>query len=230
MEDEARRRPPWRCSRHPLAGAWLYIPFMRIPTGPTLLQVVPRDGLSVAADLSIVIVAIAVVALAVVIAVMLARINAVLVEVRKAVGLQFGPVSERARGIAENVEFITRTLRGDVEKLNSSVTSVTDKLKLASERMEERIEDFNALMEVVQEEAEDVFIDTAATVRGVRAGARSLAGDLGAAADVEDAEDDHAARVDGGEQPGAPEPKLAEGRARVLRESEHPVSPSSTDG
>jgi hypothetical protein len=29
-------------------------------------------------------------------------------------------------------------------------------------------------MEVVQEEAEGVFIDTAATVRGVRAGARSL--------------------------------------------------------
>ncbi len=41
--------------------------------------------------------------------------------------------------------------------------------------MEERIEEFNALMEVVQGEAEDIFLDTASTVRGVRAGARSIA-------------------------------------------------------
>jgi hypothetical protein len=40
--------------------------------------------------------------------------------------------------------------------------------------MEERIEEFNALMEVVQTEAEDLFLDTASTVRGVRAGARSI--------------------------------------------------------
>jgi len=166
---------------------------MAIPYGPALLQVVPRDGLSVAADVSIVIVAVTIVALAIVLVIMLARMNKVLVEVRKGVGTHFGPVSERARGIAENVEFITRTIRGDVEKLNGSVTAVTDKLKLASERMEERIEDFNALMEVVQEEAEDVFIDTAATVRGVRAGARSLAGSERTASDEDAALADDAA-------------------------------------
>ena len=38
-------------------------------------------------------------------------------------------------------------------------------------------EDFIALMEVVQEEAEGAFIDTAATMHGVRAGARSLTHD-----------------------------------------------------
>jgi hypothetical protein len=41
--------------------------------------------------------------------------------------------------------------------------------------MEERIEEFNALMQVVQDEAEGIFIDTASTVRGVREGARSIA-------------------------------------------------------
>jgi hypothetical protein len=40
--------------------------------------------------------------------------------------------------------------------------------------MEERIEEFNALIEVVQGEAEDIFLDTASTVRGVREGARSI--------------------------------------------------------
>jgi phage shock protein A len=70
------------------------------------------------------------------------------------------------------VEFITHALRTDVERLNTSVRALTDRLHQASDRMEERIEEFNALMEVVQGEAEDIFLDTAATVRGVREGAR----------------------------------------------------------
>jgi len=51
--------------------------------------------------------------------------------------------------------------------------------------MEERIEEFNALMEVVQTEAEDLFLDTASTMRGVRAGARSI-GSPRAEADMTD--------------------------------------------
>jgi hypothetical protein len=42
--------------------------------------------------------------------------------------------------------------------------------------MEKRIQDFTALVEVLQTEAEDLALDTAAAVRGVRAGTRSLAG------------------------------------------------------
>ena len=40
--------------------------------------------------------------------------------------------------------------------------------------MERRVEEFNALMEVVQSEAEDILLGSAAAVRGVRASARSL--------------------------------------------------------
>jgi hypothetical protein len=40
--------------------------------------------------------------------------------------------------------------------------------------MEQRIEEFNALMEVIQGEAESAFIKTAAAVRGVREGAQKL--------------------------------------------------------
>jgi len=194
---------------------------MQIPLGPALLQAVPRDGLSVAADISVIIVAATIVVLVIVLALMLLRMNKVLLEVRNGVRTNLGPVSERARGIAENVEFITRTIRTDVDKLNGSVTAVTDKLKLASERMEERIEDFNALMEVVQEEAEDVFIDTAATVRGVRAGARSLAGEHASLESEEMAMDrlEAAASDDASAQaeqtPAAPESPESE-RAGVL--------------
>jgi uncharacterized protein YoxC len=150
---------------------------------PTIQAVptVPRDGLATAADVSLVIIAVAIVVLAVTIAFLLVRTYSLLTELRR----HIAPVTERTRGIAENVEHITRTLRDDVTRVTESVQALTDRLKLASDRMEERIEDFNALMEVVQEEAESVFIDTAATVRGVRAGARSL-GDGAPDEDVDD--------------------------------------------
>ncbi len=85
------------------------------------------------------------------------------------------PVMDRARSVAENVDFITMAIRTDVQKLNASVSSLNDRLKEASVRMEERIQDFTALVEVLQNEAEDLALDTAAAVRGVRAGTKSLA-------------------------------------------------------
>ncbi len=54
--------------------------------------------------------------------------------------------------------------------------------------MEERIEEFNALMSVVQDEAEDIFLDTASTVRGVREGARTISGELRGPDDQEPSE------------------------------------------
>ena len=144
----------------------LALPFLQAP--------VARDGLSVAADVAIVIVAAAVVILVLVCTVLLFRIGGAVKEMRIGVRQNLGPVSDRARKISDNVEFITQSLRTDVERLNASVKGLTERLQLASERMEERIEEFNALMEVVQTEAEDLFLDTASTVRGVRAGARSI--------------------------------------------------------
>lgn len=148
---------------------------MRQSLAIALLQAtLPRDGLSVASDVAIIVVAVAVLVLAVVAAALLLRIGGAVREMRIGVRQNLGPVSDRARSISDNVEFITQALRTDVERLNASVKALTDRLQLASERMEERIEEFNALMEVVQSEAEDIFLDTASTVRGVRAGARSI--------------------------------------------------------
>jgi hypothetical protein len=85
------------------------------------------------------------------------------------------PVMDRAKSVAENVDFITMAIRTDVQKINASVSSLNDRLKEASVRMEERIQDFTALVEVLQNEAEDLALDTAAAVRGVRAGTKNLA-------------------------------------------------------
>ena len=148
---------------------------MPSPLHFALLQVLPRDGLSTAADIAVVGIGLAVIVVAAVLVVLLLRLNRVVGELRVGVRQNLGPVSDRARAISDNVEFITQALRTDAERLNASVRALTDRLQLASERMEQRIEEFNALMEVVQDEAEGIFIDTASTVRGVRAGARSIA-------------------------------------------------------
>ena len=133
-----------------------------------------RDNLAVAADVSMVVVGVSILILAAVLIFLLLKVNRTLDSVRTGVNQSLGPVSDRAKSISDNVEFITQALRTDVERLNASVRGLTDRLHLASERMEERIEEFNALMEVVQGEAEDLFIDTAATVRGVKEGALSI--------------------------------------------------------
>ena len=98
-------------------------------------------------------------------------------QVKKLVGsLQnhLQPVAERARVAAENVEYISAVVREDVQRVRASVSGLSDRLKEASDRMEERVEEFNALMDVVQDETESVLLDTAAVVRGVRAGAQTM--------------------------------------------------------
>lgn len=143
----------------------------------TVLQVGgTRDGITVAADIASIVIAVAVLVVVTLAGALFVRINRILGELRLGVRQNLGPVSDRARSISDNVEFITQVLRSDVESLNASVRALSDRLTLASERMEERVEEFNALIEVVQGEAEGLFLDTASTVRGVREGARSIAG------------------------------------------------------
>jgi methyl-accepting chemotaxis protein len=144
-------------------------------TAPALLQTAPAGGsLAVAADVAIIVVAIALVIVAATLSWVLVRTNRLLTDVRSAAERSFGPVSDRAKIISNNLEFVTQAIRTDVEQLNGSVRALTDRLHSASEHMEERIDEFNALMEVVQGEAEELFLDTASTVRGVREGARAI--------------------------------------------------------
>lgn len=85
------------------------------------------------------------------------------------------PVMMRLHSISENVDFVSHVVRDDVERLADTVDGMRRRLERTSDRMEQRVEEFNALMEVVQSEAEEIFVDTASTVRGVRAGSRRFA-------------------------------------------------------
>jgi uncharacterized protein YoxC len=84
------------------------------------------------------------------------------------------PILSNAHDISDNVNFITTSIRTDVAKVNETINSANDRLRRAMALSEKRVNEFNALLSIVQQEAEGVFVSTASTVRGVRRGAASF--------------------------------------------------------
>ena len=85
--------------------------------------------------------------------------------------VDLAPAIHNVTAVTENVNFVSKTVKKDVEKLSASVTAATDRLKGAAAQAEQRVGEFNALIGVVQEEAEQLFITGASAIRGVQAGA-----------------------------------------------------------
>lgn len=105
-----------------------------------------------------------------------------------------GPLVRNANSIADNVNYITTSIRVDVQQINQTVTLANERLTTAVQSAERRIRELDALLRVVQREAEDAFVSTASTLRGVRAGATTLRDEVEgrAIADDYDDEDVHA--------------------------------------
>jgi len=146
----------------------------------TLAMVIPPNLLTTAEAVSTIILTLAVLGVLVALVSVLLQLRSLTKSVSSVTGQlerQASPVIERARSVAENVDYIAMAVRTDIQKVSDTVARLNDRLEEASERMEERIHDFNALVEVLQGEAEEMALDTAAAVRGVKAGARSLAGE-----------------------------------------------------
>jgi uncharacterized protein YoxC len=80
------------------------------------------------------------------------------------------PIMRHASTIADNVNYISTSVRVDVQQVSQTIAAANQKLAASLELAEERIKEMNALMAVVQEEAEGMFVSTASTLRGVRTG------------------------------------------------------------
>src|ERR1700736_5074057 len=80
------------------------------------------------------------------------------------------PLMRHASAIADNVDYITTSIRVDVQQVSQTVAAVNQRLNDALEGAEDRIKQLNALLDVVQEEAESAFVTTASTIRGVQTG------------------------------------------------------------
>jgi uncharacterized protein YoxC len=87
------------------------------------------------------------------------------------------PIMRHASAVADNIDYITTSIRTDIQQINATIASANHRLQQAMSLTERRMNDFNALLQVVQEEAEQVFVSTASTVRGVRTSASALSGD-----------------------------------------------------
>lgn len=84
------------------------------------------------------------------------------------------PIMRHASSIADNVNYVTTAIRTDVQQINATIASANERLQHAVTITERRLGDFNALLQVVQEEAEHMFVSTASAVRGVRTSASAL--------------------------------------------------------
>jgi uncharacterized protein YoxC len=80
------------------------------------------------------------------------------------------PLMRHASAIADNVDYITTSIRVDVQQVSQSVAAVNQRLQEAVSGAESRMRELNALLDVVQEEAESAFVTTASTIRGVQTG------------------------------------------------------------
>ena len=89
------------------------------------------------------------------------------------------PLVRHASVIADNVDYITTSIRVDIQQVSRTIATANERLLEVVKVTEQRLGDFNALLGVVQEEAEDVFVSTAATMRGIRRGASTF-GETGA--------------------------------------------------
>jgi uncharacterized protein YoxC len=106
------------------------------------------------------------------------------------------PLMRHASAIADNVDYISTAIRVDIQQVSQTVAAVNQRLQKATVAAEERINQLNALLDVVQEEAESAFVTTASTIRGVRTG-------INQAFDEEDWSDGDydESRADGWEKP-----------------------------
>jgi uncharacterized protein YoxC len=84
------------------------------------------------------------------------------------------PIISNAHNITDNLNFITTAIRTDAAKLHETIESGNERVRRAMDQSERRVKEFNALLRVVQEEAEGLFISTASTVRGVQQGTRAF--------------------------------------------------------
>jgi methyl-accepting chemotaxis protein len=85
-----------------------------------------------------------------------------------------GPIIKTAGSIAENVNAMSASVRKDVDRVSETVTAANDQVRQTIAMTEKRINELNALLSVVQSEAEHLFVSTASTVRGVQTGAASF--------------------------------------------------------
>src|ERR1043166_614158 len=62
------------------------------------------------------------------------------------------PIMHNLSAIADNMNFVTSSVRADVQKVNATIATANERVQHAVATAEDRLNEFNALLSVVQEE------------------------------------------------------------------------------
>lgn len=141
-----------------------------------LIQVPVQSGfervVDVAADVATIIIALAIIVIGVVAIYAALKVRGMIKRIRG----DFDPAIRNLTAASEQAKAISGTLRRNVDELSGTVSQTNQKVLRATEAAETRLAELNALLTVVQREAEEVFVRTASAVRGVQVGAGALRG------------------------------------------------------
>jgi hypothetical protein len=81
------------------------------------------------------------------------------------------PAVRNAIAASESARAMVATVQGNVAEISRTVSSANERIGRVVQSAESRAADLNALLDVAQQEAEELFVRTASTLRGVKAGA-----------------------------------------------------------
>jgi uncharacterized protein YoxC len=84
------------------------------------------------------------------------------------------PAVRNAVALSETAKQMAATVQGNVAEISKNVSDANQRIGRVLESAERRAADLSALLDVAQEEAEELFVRTASTLRGVKAGAGAL--------------------------------------------------------
>lgn len=88
------------------------------------------------------------------------------------------PLIAQANEIAVDAREVVAMLRTDVERVTHAAGELSEQLLDVAAVTERRMDDINAVIDVVQGELEETVLSTAASLRGLRLGGRAIAGAL----------------------------------------------------
>lgn len=136
-----------------------------------------RDGLASFSAWAMGGAAVALVALLVVLLLVLVelrRLAASWTDFLAATGTRSQSLVDHASSAARNIDHITRTVRGEVDRLGASVGGLAKGIEYGSTELQRRLKDLLALVDVAQSEAEDAVLEVASRVRTMRTSAAGL--------------------------------------------------------
>ncbi len=79
------------------------------------------------------------------------------------------PGAETLTKAADNINSLTAAFRSDADELGRTIRNATDSANQIIDATRERAAEVHGFLDVVQEEAETTFLNTASLLRGVRA-------------------------------------------------------------